>query len=81
MRTTVTLDDDVVAEVEAERRRTGKTFKAVVNDALRAGLRAGAHQQPMEPFRVQARGLGLRRGLSYDNVAELLEHVEGPGYG
>jgi hypothetical protein len=37
MRTTVTLDPDVAALVEAERARTGETFKQVVNRLLRRG--------------------------------------------
>ena len=35
MRTTITLEDDVVALVESERARTGESFKAVVNRLLR----------------------------------------------
>jgi hypothetical protein len=37
MRTTVTLDDDVVALIEDERRRTGESFHAAVNRLLRHG--------------------------------------------
>jgi hypothetical protein len=42
MRTTITLDDDVAALIEAERARTGESFRAVVNRLLRRGARAGA---------------------------------------
>lgn len=35
MRTTVTLDPDAVAIVEAERARTGATFKEAINNLLR----------------------------------------------
>lgn len=37
MRTTITLDDDVVALVESERARTGESFRTVVNRLLRRG--------------------------------------------
>lgn len=37
MRTTLTLDDDVVALIEDERRRTGESFRATVNRLLRRG--------------------------------------------
>ena len=40
MRTTVTLDDDVVALIESERARTGESFRAAVNRLLRRGARA-----------------------------------------
>jgi hypothetical protein len=37
LRTTITLDDDVAALVEDERRRTGESFRATVNRLLRRG--------------------------------------------
>jgi len=39
MRTTVTLDDDVVALIESERARTGETFRNAINRLLRRGAR------------------------------------------
>ena len=39
MRTTVTLDDDVVALIESERSRTGESFRSAVNRLLRRGAR------------------------------------------
>lgn len=46
MRTTVTLDDDVVALIESERSRTGESFRAVVNRLMRRGARADTSRQP-----------------------------------
>lgn len=46
MRTTVTLDDDVVALIEDERRRTGDSFRATVNRLLRRGGRRVTIQEP-----------------------------------
>jgi negative regulator of replication initiation len=42
MRTTITLDDDVVALIESERQRTGESFRATVNRLLRRSARSGA---------------------------------------
>jgi hypothetical protein len=39
MRTTITLDDDVVALIESERARTGESFRLAVNRLLRRGAR------------------------------------------
>jgi hypothetical protein len=78
MRTTLTLDDDVAAKLKAESRRAGRPFREVVNDALRRGLasRRIAVQRPA--FKISPRDLGdLKPGLSIDNVAELIERVEG----
>ena len=79
MRTTVTLDDDVAAKLKAEARRTGKPFKTVLNESLRVVLSASRGRTRSVSFRIDARDLGaLRPGLSLDNVAELLDLVEGP---
>lgn len=79
MRTTLTLDDDVAAKLQAESRRTGRSFKEIVNEALRHGLAARRPGATRKPFRVATRDLGaLRPGLSLDSVANLLEEVEGP---
>ncbi|MEZ4293279.1 MAG: antitoxin [Myxococcota bacterium] len=78
MRTTVTLDDDVAAQLEREMRRGKKSFKRAINDALRAGFAARQQAAAIPPFVVEARALGIRPELDYANVAELLEVAEGP---
>ena len=51
MRTTVTLDPDVESLLRKEVRRRGEPFKQVLNDAIRAGLRAmKRHGEPFEPL-------------------------------
>jgi hypothetical protein len=78
VRTTLTLDDDVAAKLKAESRRAGRPFREVVNEMLRRGLATRPASASRRAFRVRARDLGnLRPGLSLDNVAELLEQVEG----
>ena len=79
MRTTLTLDEDVAERLKTEARRSGKPFKAVVNECLRLGLSSRPKVRPQEPFVVRARDLGaLRPGLSLDNIGDLLEAGEGP---
>jgi hypothetical protein len=81
MRTTLTLDEDVAAKLKAEARRAGRPFREIVNDTLRRGLASRRTTAPRQPFKVKARDLGdLRPGLSLDNIAELLEQVEGPAF-
>ncbi|MGA2023580.1 MAG: CopG family transcriptional regulator [Steroidobacteraceae bacterium] len=78
MRTTLTLDDDVAARLQAEARRSGRPFKAVVNEHLRAALAQRRAVKALPPFRVEPRTMGgLLPGLSYDNVGALLEEIEG----
>ena len=79
MRTTLTLDDDVAAKLKAESRRARRSFRDVVNETLRRGLAQRRTGVARQPFKVTTRDLGnLGPGLSLDNVAELIEQVEGP---
>lgn len=79
MRTTLTLDEDVARKLQGEARRSGRSFKETVNNALRRALNETRQASSEAPYRVEARDLGrLRPGLSLDNVADLLEEVEGP---
>lgn len=77
MRTTLTLDDDVAAKLAAEAKRTGQPYRRVVNDALRAGLEAGT-RKPSQRFEVRSSAMGLRPGISVDNIWGLIEELEGP---
>lgn len=78
MRTTLTLDDDVAAKLKAEVRRSGNSFKHVVNEFLRRAINTPPPATPPKPFPILTRDLGLRPGLSLDNIGELLEQIEGP---
>ena len=76
MRTTLTLDDDVAAKLKAAVRRSGKSFRDVVNDTLRRGL--SVPRAARAPFRIEARSLGgVRPGIRIYNVGDLLEQIEG----
>jgi hypothetical protein len=76
VRTTLTIDDDVVALVRKEMRRTGEPLKQVVNRAIRHGLTAS--KEPRKPFKVKPWNLQPPPGRSFDNVEELIEFLEGP---
>ena len=70
----------MAARLQAEARRTGRSFKDVVNDLLRFALGARREGRRREPFRVVAGDLGLRHGLDYDDIGGLLEQIEGPAH-
>ena len=77
MRTTLTLDDDVTRLLRQETRRSGASFKEAVNHFLRLGLTL-TRKPAGKPFLVTPRKMGLPAGLTYDNVEELVEVLEGP---
>ena len=81
MRTTLILDDDVAAKLEAEALRAGRPFHDIVNETLRRGLASQRATSQPRPFTVETRDLGdLKPGLSIDNVAELIEQVESSAF-
>ena len=77
MRTTLTLSDEVAASLKLASRKTGLSHKELVNLALQYGLQHLAHPRKIKPYRTKPKELGLKSGLSYDNIEELLAVVEG----
>jgi hypothetical protein len=77
MRTTITLDPDVLALARKSAVRLGKPFKEVVNSALRIGLEEILKPAPAKSYQTKPRPLGLRDGFTYDNISELLARAEG----
>jgi hypothetical protein len=77
MRTTLTLDPDVVARLKRIRQRRDARFKDVVNEALREGLRT-MEEKPRRQARrwTKPRPLGGSRIGSLDNIAEVLSIAE-----
>ena len=59
-------------------RKSGKAFKEVVNEALRTGLNTTEPVKARKPFKVRPHPMGLRPGLSIDNIEELFDQVDGP---
>jgi Arc/MetJ-type ribon-helix-helix transcriptional regulator len=81
MRTTITLDDDVAAELERLRQARGLRFKNVINDVLRRGLREmSVRPKRHEAFRTKAVALGRVRLASIDNIGEVLAVAEGEAF-
>jgi hypothetical protein len=73
-RTTLTLDDDVADGLVKAARRTGRSFRDVVNETIRRGLRLPADD---EPFRVVATEMRRRPGIDIDDIEGLLDLLDG----
>jgi hypothetical protein len=80
IRTTITLDEDVRAKLEAEMRKSGKSFKETVNETLRVGLLSRQRVNANKPYKVRVKDLGLKPGYSFDKPWDLLEEIEGPDF-
>lgn len=78
MRTTLTIDEDIAAELDRLRRARHSSLKQLVNDALRRGLRDIAPSpRKRKSFRTRSFHTGGVLVKSIDNVAELLAEIEG----
>ncbi|MBT8335003.1 MAG: DUF2191 domain-containing protein [Gemmatimonadetes bacterium] len=79
MRTTLTIDSDVAVALARVRDREALSLKAVVNEALRRGLRsmdAELEQLEREPYSISVWDTGGMR-VSVDDVAAALDWAEG----
>ena len=81
MRTTLSLDDDVAAAVETLARKRKASFKAIVNELLRAGLAAvGRRKSTGSRHRTTGFDLGPSLIGSLDNVEEAIARAEGESH-
>ena len=77
MRTTLTIDDDVAAELERLRRERDTGLKDLVNDALRRGLKdMSSAAKKQKPFRTKSYDCGRLLVDNLDNVWEVLDGIE-----
>jgi len=77
IRTTVTLDDDVAARVKRESQSRGVSFRETLNELLRTALLGIENKPHRRTLRIEPMPIGLKPGLSYDNIESLLEYGEG----
>ena len=77
MRTTLTIDDDVLDRARSVAERLRAPFRRVVNEALRAGLQRVEEPARIRPYHTRPHRMGLKAGRSLDNVQELLAQIEG----
>jgi hypothetical protein len=81
MRTTLTLDPDVAAQLERRRREDRRSFKEEVNRLLRLGLQYDDDARAATPaprYRVEPFEVGELL-IDIDDVTAALEIAEGSG--
>ena len=79
MRTTLTLDDDVIDALKERARRLDQSFKQVVNDTLRRGLSpVAAESRP--PYRVNPHRSGFRTGVDPLRLNQLNDELQADGF-
>jgi hypothetical protein len=76
MRTTVTLEPDVVRLVRDTMHRSRRSFKETVNGGLRAGLGRRPSSTKPAAFEVKARPMGWRTGIDPASMNKLADELE-----
>ena len=80
MRTTLSLDEDVLEKARALASQLRVPFKTVVNEALRLGLSEVEKPAKQRRYKMIPHAMGLRKGYSLDNVQEVLSQAEGESF-
>ena len=79
MKTTIQLDDQLLLEAKKYATQTGRTLKAVIEDALREALArteaTRSQRVPLETFK----GRGVQPGVDLDDTSSLLDSMERDG--
>jgi hypothetical protein len=77
IRTTVTLDEDVLERVKHQSQSRGASFRDTLNDLLRIALLQQEQKPQGRKFKITPFPMGRRSNLNYDDVESLLEYGEG----
>ena len=77
MRTTLTIDDNIARQLKEIVHRSGKPFKTVVNEALRAGIENNRIARVTKPYRLKPVAMGEVQGpYNLDKALQLADHLE-----
>ena len=77
MRTTLTIDDRIAAELKRIAHESAKSYKTVVNETLRAGLRASGATSKSKAYRLKPASLGEpSAGYDLTKALALAAHLE-----
>lgn len=80
MRTTSTIDDDIDRQLREIVHRSGKPFKIVVNEALRAGIENNRTADVGRPYRLEPVAMGEVTGpCNLHKTLQLADHLEDRG--
>jgi hypothetical protein len=81
MRTTLTLDDEIARQLQEVARRSGESFKEVVNATLRKGLTWSEMPGSRLPrFEVVPKACGFRAGVDLLRLNQLSDELDLEGF-
>jgi Ribbon-helix-helix protein, copG family len=78
MRTTIRLDEHLLAKAKAHATRSGRTLTALIEDALRQELqRRPASAERSHVKFVTFKGTGVQPGVDLEDSASLMDAMDG----
>ncbi len=77
MRTTITIEDDVLDKARELADKLRTPFRQIVNEALRSGLKEVEQHASAQAYRTDPHDMGLKEGRNLDNIQELLAQLDG----
>ena len=76
MRTTLTIDDDLMSELKRRAHETGKPLKEVINNVLRTGLKSSRTSAKRGKYTCPEFSMGHLGHYDLDRALDLAEALE-----
>lgn len=76
MRTTIDINDALLAEVRRLSGASGRPFKEEIDRLLRIGLAASEETAKRRRFRVKAHALGMKAAFRGESLNQLFDQLE-----
>lgn len=76
MRTTLTIEDDLLRKLKLKAAQQQKSFKEVVNQTLKQGLDGSSGKTGIRKIKLKTRALDYRKGVDEVRLKELLDELD-----
>ncbi len=76
MRTTITIEDDVLQRARTVSSNLKKPFRFIINNALRLGMEQVEKPSKRKIYSTKPKPMGLKHGYELDNIHELLDRID-----
>ncbi len=76
MRTTLTIEDDLLQKLKLKAAQQQKSFKEVVNQTLKNGLYGSSGKTTKGKIKLKTRALRYRKGVDEVRLKDLLDELD-----
>lgn len=76
MRTTITIDDDLMRKLKERAQKTGRSFKDITNSVIRKGLNSSTQTPQKGKYHCAEYSLGEPSYYDLDKALEIAEALE-----